>query len=63
VTFWKLYYAIRVLLVFEYVKPEKFDYFRQVVEEIVFKYMASGPIVQSSYRKGEFYWEHRIKLE
>ena len=44
----------------EYVKPEEFDYFRQVVEEIVFGYMASGPMVQSSYQNGEIYWEHMI---
>jgi lipoate synthase len=63
VTFWKLYYAIRVLLVVEYVKPEEFDYFRQVVEEIVCRYMASGPMVQSSYQNGEISWERTIKLD
>jgi lipoate synthase len=52
-----------VLLVVEYVKPEEFDYFRQVVEEIVFGYMASGPMVQSSYQNGEIYWERTIKLD
>jgi hypothetical protein len=59
-TFWKLYYAIRVLLVVEYVKLEKFDYFCQVEEEIVFRYMASGPLIWSSYQNGEIYWEHMI---
>jgi lipoate synthase len=51
-----------VLLVVEYVKPEEFDYFHQVVKEIVFQYMASGPMVQSRYQNGEIYWERTIKL-
>ena len=51
------------LSVVEYVKPEKFDYFRQVGEEMGFKYVASGPMVRSSYKAGEFYLEHMIKTE
>ena len=51
------------LSVVEYVKPEKFDYFRKVGEELGFKYVASGPMVRSSYKAGEFYLEHMIKTE
>lgn len=51
------------LSVVEYVTPEKFDYFRRVGEELGFKYVASGPMVRSSYKAGEFYLEHMIKKE
>jgi lipoic acid synthetase len=51
------------LAVVEYVKPEKFDHFRTVGEEMGFKYVASGPMVRSSYKAGEFYLEHMIKSE
>lgn len=51
------------LAVVEYVKPEVFDYYRDVGEEMGFKYVASGPLVRSSYKAGEFYLEHMIKSE
>ncbi|CAJ1966711.1 unnamed protein product [Cylindrotheca closterium] len=51
------------LSVVEYVKPEKFDHFREIGEEMGFKYVASGPLVRSSYKAGEFYLEHMIKTE
>jgi len=51
------------LSVVEYVRPEKFEYFRQVGEELGFKYVASGPMVRSSYKAGEFFLEHLIKKE
>mmetsp|Transcript_35080 Transcript_35080/g.64555 ORF Transcript_35080/g.64555 Transcript_35080/m.64555 type:complete len:390 (-) Transcript_35080:653-1822(-) len=51
------------LSVVEYVEPKKFDYFRRVGEELGFKYVASGPMVRSSYKAGEFYLEHMIKKE
>ena len=51
------------LSVVEYVKPEKFDHFRKIGEEMGFKYVASGPLVRSSYKAGEFYLEHMIKKE
>ena len=53
----------RHLSVVEYVRPEKFDYFREVGESMGFKYVASGPMVRSSYKAGEFYLEHMIKSE
>ena len=39
----------------EYVKPEKFDFFRIKGEEIGFAYVASGPFVRSSYKAGELF--------
>ena len=51
------------LSVVEYVTPEKFDEFRRIGEEMGFKYVASGPMVRSSYKAGEFYLEHMIKKE
>jgi lipoic acid synthetase len=51
------------LSVVEYVIPEKFDYFHQVGEVMGFESVASGPMVRSSYKAGEFYLEHMIKSE
>jgi lipoic acid synthetase len=41
--------------VHEYVTPEKFDYWQKVGEQLGFKYTASGPLVRSSYKAGEFF--------
>ncbi|BBM99814.1 lipoyl synthase [Marchantia polymorpha subsp. ruderalis] len=49
------------LTVKEYVTPEKFDFWKQYGEEIGFRYVASGPLVRSSYRAGEFFVESMIK--
>eukprot|EP00814_Leptocylindrus_danicus_P013437 CAMPEP_0116037714 /NCGR_PEP_ID=MMETSP0321-20121206/22240_1 /TAXON_ID=163516 /ORGANISM="Leptocylindrus danicus var. danicus, Strain B650" /LENGTH=391 /DNA_ID=CAMNT_0003516015 /DNA_START=40 /DNA_END=1215 /DNA_ORIENTATION=- len=51
------------LSVVNYVTPEKFEYFRKVGEEMGFKYVASGPMVRSSYKAGEFYLKHMIAKE
>jgi len=51
------------LSVVEYVKPEKFEFFKKVGEELGFKYVASGPLVRSSYKAGEFYLTHMINKE
>ena len=51
------------LAVVEYIRPEKFDQYRQIGEDMGFKYVASGPMVRSSYKAGEFYLEHMIKKE
>ena len=53
----------RHLSVVEYVTPRKFDYFKEVGEEMGFKYVASGPLVRSSYKAGEFYLQHMIQKE
>ena len=49
------------LAVVEYVTPETFEYYKNVGLEMGFKYVASGPMVRSSYRAGEFFLEHMIK--
>jgi lipoic acid synthetase len=51
------------LSVVEYVTPEKFHHFREIGEELGFKYVASGPLVRSSYKAGEFYLTHMINKE
>jgi lipoic acid synthetase len=45
----------RHLAVKEWVLPSKFDFFKQLGDEMGFLYTASGPLVRSSYRAGEFY--------
>jgi len=49
------------LKVKEYVTPEKFDHWRQTGDELGFAYTASGPLVRSSYRAGEFFLENLLK--
>ena len=43
------------LKVESYVTPEKFDFFKEMAEGFGFKYVASGPLVRSSYKAGEYY--------
>lgn len=45
----------RHLLVKEWVTPEKFDEWKKVGDDLGFLYTASGPLVRSSYRAGEFF--------
>lgn len=49
------------LTVKEYVTPEKFDFWKTYGESIGFRYVASGPLVRSSYRAGEFYIESMLR--
>ena len=49
------------LAVVEYITPEDFEYFRVRGEEMGFKYVASGPLVRSSYKAGEYFIENMIK--
>lgn len=52
----------RHLPVKEYVTPEKFDLWQQEGErDFGFKYVASGPLVRSSYKAGEFFLKNLIK--
>ncbi|KAG2382820.1 hypothetical protein C9374_004787 [Naegleria lovaniensis] len=40
----------------EYISPKRFEALKEIGEKIFnFKYVASGPMVRSSYRAGEFY--------
>ena len=44
--------------VVEYVRPEKFDYWKDKAIEMGFLYCASGPLVRSSYKAGEAFIEN-----
>jgi lipoic acid synthetase len=45
----------RHLEVKEFVSPAQFEAYRKMAREMGFKYVASGPLVRSSYRAGEFF--------
>ena len=45
----------RHLKVIEYITPEKFAEWQKISEDLGFLYVASGPLVRSSYRAGEFF--------
>lgn len=50
------------LEVFEYVHPDKFDVWRELAEEAFgFEYCASGPMVRSSFKAGEFFVESVLR--
>ena len=49
------------LKVHEYVPPEKFDYWKNKCEELGFRYVASGPLVRSSYKAAEYYIRNILK--
>jgi len=49
------------LPVYEYVRPETFDAYREAGEGMGFLFVAAGPLVRSSYRAGEFFLEHVIR--
>jgi lipoic acid synthetase len=48
------------LAVKEYVPPEKFEEWQQKAESMGFKYVASGPLVRSSYKAGEFFLKNHL---
>lgn len=50
----------KFLKVEEYVKPEVFDEYRKIGEDLGFLYVASGPFVRSSYRAGELFIKNLI---
>jgi len=47
--------SARHLPVVEFVRPEVFAKYKALGEEMGFKYVASGPLVRSSYRAGELF--------
>ncbi|CAG9535736.1 unnamed protein product [Cercopithifilaria johnstoni] len=51
----------RHLLVKEWIRPEKFEKWREVGDKMGFLYTASGPLVRSSYRAGEYFLEKVVK--
>ena len=48
------------LPVVEYLPPEKFDTLRDIARSLGFAYVASGPLVRSSYRASEFFLEKHL---
>jgi lipoic acid synthetase len=51
----------RHLPVKHYVTPEEFDEWQEKAEALGFKYVASGPLVRSSYKAGEFFLKNYLK--
>lgn len=49
------------LTVKEYVTPEKFAFWKDYGESIGFSYVASGPLVRSSYRAGELFVQNLVR--
>ncbi len=51
----------RHLAVAEFVHPDKFEAWRREGEAMGFAYVASGPLVRSSYKAGEFFIENMLR--
>jgi lipoic acid synthetase len=47
-------------MLLRYVKPAKFEAYRQRALAMGFSYVAAGPLVRSSYKAGEFFMEHML---
>nr|AFK36952.1 unknown [Lotus japonicus] len=50
----------RHMPVSEYITPEAFEKYQTLGMEMGFRYVASGPMVRSSYKAGEFYIKSMI---
>lgn len=46
-----------------YVHPDMFKKLEDVAKEMGFKYCASGPLVRSSYKAGEYYIKHIVNAK
>ena len=53
--------TLRHLKVENFVTPEKFSLWAAEGEDMGFKYVASGPLVRSSYKAGEYFIEKVLK--
>lgn len=53
----------RHLKVVDYVTPEKFQEWQKIAEGMGYLYVASGPLVRSSYRAGEFFMKGIIEKQ
>lgn len=49
------------LAVVNYITPEEFIWYKEEGERMGFKYVASGPLVRSSYKAGEFFMENMVR--
>ncbi|XP_047307111.1 lipoyl synthase, mitochondrial-like [Impatiens glandulifera] len=53
----------RHMAVSEYITPEAFDKYKVLGMEMGFRYVASGPMVRSSYKAGEYYIKSMIESD
>lgn len=53
----------RHLKVIEYVHPDQFKAWQKIAEDMGFLYVASGPLVRSSYRAGEFFMKGIVERQ
>lgn len=53
--------TLKHLPVEEYITPEKFNTYREIANMMGFTYVASGPLVRSSFKAGEFFLENVIR--
>lgn len=51
----------RHMAVSEYVTPAAFEAYQKTAEDLGFLYVASGPMVRSSYRAGEYYLKNVLQ--
>ncbi|KAJ7631086.1 mitochondrial Lipoyl synthase, partial [Roridomyces roridus] len=51
----------RHMKVERYVEPAEFDNWKKIAEDLGFLYVASGPLVRSSYKAGEYYIENVLR--
>ncbi|KAL6762775.1 lipoic acid synthetase [Haematococcus lacustris] len=52
------------LPVTQFVTPEKFEHWRRFgLEQVGFRYVASGPLVRSSYKAGEFFLQAMVRAD
>lgn len=51
----------RHMEVSEYVTPEAFTAYEKAAKDLGFLYVASGPLVRSSYRAGEYYLSNILR--
>ena len=49
------------LPVVEFIHPRTFDRYGDIARDLGFEYVASGPLVRSSYRAGELYVERKLR--
>lgn len=53
--------TLKHLPVVEYIAPEKFNALKEIGNIMGFTYVASGPLIRSSFKAGEFFLENIIK--
>ena len=52
----------RHMKVDRYVEPAEFDHWKSIAEDMGFLYVASGPLVRSSYKVNTIYYKSIISL-